>query len=77
MPKVNRTELLAIEVPNPALEIQRERGLAFAEVRASLETVRQILGDLTKLREQVLSSLLFGSHEIPASYDRFLEEASS
>jgi len=76
MPKVNRTELFSIDVPNPATEVQRANGEVFRAIRESREATGRVVEDLAALRGQLLDALISGEHEIPSSYDRFLKEAS-
>lgn len=57
------------------LEQQRIVGVT-SSLEVVLSRTRSYVAALKGLRTQALESLLSGQHEIPDSYDRFLEEAS-
>lgn len=73
-----RTRLISLPTPN--LEIQTSQAAAFIELRSSANAARATVEALRTLRSNLLTVLLSGEHEIPASYDQFLnldEEAAA
>jgi type I restriction enzyme, S subunit len=75
MKKLNRSKLRAVEIPLPEPAEQR----AVAEL---IDAARVLTGQsaaatarLRSLRGAALTALLSGRHEIPQSYDRFVEHA--
>ena len=77
MPKINRSELFSIEVP--AIEFLEQGRIAeqLDAIDAARLAARATADALRSLRANVLTVLLSGEHEIPASYDRFLKEAAA
>ena len=75
MPKLNRVDLFSIPVQLPPLSDQ----LRIAELLVDFENletgVSAILNRSRRLRNALLSDLLSGNHEIPASYDELLAAA--
>ena len=76
MPKINRQELFAIEIPVPALEEQREV-VDFIGMLRDVGTAAHTSHEaLLELKYALLASLLSGHREIPDSYDVLLEGCS-
>jgi type I restriction enzyme S subunit len=76
MPKVNRSELMTIAVPFPNHANQVQVGNLASGLRRVADAAachRQALRDI---KAAFLEELLGGAHEIPASYDRFLDGAA-
>lgn len=76
MPKINRRELMSIEVPFHTATEMAEYAESFAEANFTRHAYKQHLGSLHTLRSNLLTALLSGEHEIPESYDELLEGAS-
>jgi hypothetical protein len=76
MPKVNRQELLSIPVPRVPADQQSAIGTRLRELRLHAEAARCARAATDRLRSALLGNLLSGEHEIPASYDRFLNDAA-
>lgn len=73
MPKINRRDLFSIEVPVPPRQEQEVMASSLEGLRIKTEAARKTSDRIEALRAQVLTSLLSGEHEIPDSYDRFLD----
>jgi type I restriction enzyme, S subunit len=69
MPKINRNELLSIEVPVPDMTTQRAVSETLGALRLAAKSTSNYMMHLGKLRAALLDELLSGEHEIPASYD--------
>lgn len=73
MPKINRSELMSIEVPQHDQATMSK----LAEWLESLSRARRAMDAqaerLRGLRSNLLTALLSGEHEIPSSYDEMLE----
>lgn len=76
MPKINRQELFAIEIPVPTLEEQQEVVDFIGMLRDVGITAHASHEALFKLRYELLTSLLSGHREIPNSYDALLQGCS-
>jgi type I restriction enzyme, S subunit len=75
-PNLSKKRVLEELIPSLPVERQREMAeLLDRTLKVETESVRWIARTKT-VRGQILSSLLSGDHEIPDSYDRFLEAAS-
>lgn len=76
MPKINRAELMSILVPVHDVGTR----LGFAERFDALDTARRLSSEklvaLRALRSALLTALMSGEHEIPASYDEVMEVKS-
>jgi hypothetical protein len=59
-----------------ALDRQIGVGALLAAAADAAASARNVARVLTSLRRTVLADLLSGEHEIPASYDRFLDGAA-
>lgn len=77
MPKINRSELFSIEVPDIEIHEQVRIAEKLDAIDAARLAARATADALRALRGNVLTVLLSGEHEIPASYDRFLKEAAA
>lgn len=73
---ISKRVVLAHEIGVPPLPLQRKLG---AMADAALDAADAARGESERLRDlrvNLLTALLSGEHEIPASYDRFIEEAA-
>jgi hypothetical protein len=77
MQKINRTNFSALTVPVPDLEAQRAYVEPLAAMGESLAALARSEAELLPLRSHMLTVLLSGEHEIPASYDELLEGVSA
>ena len=75
MPKINRTDLMAIEVPSHATEFIEGVSRTLGAMEALRLQASEALDRLRELRSSLLTVLLSGAHEIPETYDQFLTEA--
>ncbi|TFC50857.1 restriction endonuclease subunit S [Cryobacterium sp. TMT2-17-1] len=75
MPKINKTELMSIQVPAVRVEDQTRIASVLDSMDQARVSARTTADALGSLRSNLLSALLSGEHEIPASYDEFLETA--
>jgi type I restriction enzyme S subunit len=67
------TDYLALPLPMSSRDVQ-SRVVAVAEELAALtEAALGVVDRLARVRSALLADLLSGEHEIPASYDRFLD----
>lgn len=70
------TDYVALPLPMSSRDVQN-RVVAVAEELAALtEAALGVVDRLTRVRSALLADLLSGEHEIPASYDRFLDGAA-
>jgi hypothetical protein len=74
--RITRRNLERIRVPVVALDRQIGVGALLAAAADAAASARNVARVLTSLRRTVLADLLSGEHEIPASYDRFLDGAA-
>ena len=74
--RVTRRNLERIAVPVVPIERQRRVGALLASVADTAASARRLTRVLTDLRTSLLANLLSGDHELPASYDRFLDGAA-
>lgn len=77
MPKINRTELMSIEVRSHSVEEMAglaDKYDALTEARQALLRHTTSLGDL---RSNLLTALLSGEHPIPEAYDELMEELAA
>ena len=75
MPKVNRSELLSTKIILPNLGEQKRIVDIVSSMDDVIRTTEQVVVDAKNLRSGLLSDLLSGEHEIPESYDKFMEAA--
>lgn len=73
---LTREAIEAIPLTLPPLLEQRRIVDLISSIDLTLDRVRNHVTAMKALRSQTLGDLLSGQHEIPDSYDRFLEEAS-
>lgn len=73
MKHITKKKLLAHPVSVPSMERQRAVGDLLESVLLASEGAQQVVRGMVEVRSQVLTSLLSGDHEIPESYDKFLE----
>lgn len=71
--RVTRRNLEQVMVPFAPLERQTRNGALFAALAQCARDARSVVEQLLSLRGGLLTSLLSGDHEIPESYDRFLD----
>ena len=64
-----------VVIPLPPLKVQREIAVVANGLDEFILAVEQTLVDARNLRSGLLSDLLSGEHEIPASYDSLLGAA--
>jgi type I restriction enzyme S subunit len=75
MPKVNRSELLSTKIVLPNLVEQKRIVEIVSSMDEVVQSSEQAFIDAKNLRSGLLSDLLSGNHEIPASYDSLLGAA--
>lgn len=73
---LNRNVLDDIPVHCPEVEVQRLIVALLESAEDSASGIGQVSAKLRVLRTNLLTALLSGEHEIPSSYDRFLEKAA-
>lgn len=76
MPKINRAELMSIKVPDIPPEEQTAIAGDLDAMRDASDAARATADALCTLRNNLLTVLLSGDHEIPSSYDALLEEVA-
>jgi type I restriction enzyme S subunit len=74
---ISKTTLSRFPVPEVALSRQQEWVDALDELDATAEAAAEGMRSLEELRSHMLTVLLSGEHEIPASYDELLEGVSA
>lgn len=77
MPKINRSELFSIEVPDIELPQQMQIAEQLDAIDAARLAAHATADALRVLRANMLTVLLSGEHAISVSYDRFLEEVAA
>ena len=75
MPRTNTVDLASIEVDLPPMPQQELLADLFGAFDATLARVTMSLDKAKLLRSGMLSDLLSGTHEIPASYDKVMGAA--
>jgi type I restriction enzyme S subunit len=75
MPKVNRSELLSIDIFLPSIAEQQRIVEIVSSMDDVIQSAERAIVEAKNLRSGLLSDLLSGEHEIPVSYDAFLEAA--
>lgn len=73
---ISKRVVLAHEIGVPPLPLQRKLGAMADAALDAADAARAESERLRDLRVNLLTALLSGEHEIPASYDRFIEEAA-
>lgn len=76
MKHITKAKMMPHPVVVPPIKLQRQLASRYEALEQTAERASSVVERLTSLRTDLLSSLLSGVHEIPDSYDRFLEEAS-
>jgi type I restriction enzyme S subunit len=76
MPKINRAELLSIEVPDHDRGFMDRSAHLLEALAQLLDTHRANMGRLQSLRSNILTALLSGEHAIPEGYDELMVEMS-
>jgi len=75
MPRTSTTDLASIEVQLPPLDEQNRIVEIVSSMDDVIQSTEQAVADAKNLRSGLLSDLLSGDHEIPASYDSLLGAA--
>jgi type I restriction enzyme, S subunit len=75
MPRTSTTDLASIEVQLPPLDEQKRIVEIVSSMDDVVQSTEQAVVDAKNLRSGLLSDLLSGEHEIPASYDSLLGAA--
>jgi type I restriction enzyme S subunit len=70
------TDYLGQPMPLPTRDAQHQIAAVADDLAELVEKTRRYVDTLTRLRSVLLADLLSGKHEIPASYDRFLNGAA-
>lgn len=73
--RLNPSDLLQVEVPMPDLDHQHQMVETLDAVRLARITAQTTLDRLRDLRSSMLTALLSGEHEIPGTYDQFLDQS--
>jgi len=71
-PNLSKGVIMRQEYAIPPLEEQRRLGQEMSAILGAGEAAHHLVGSLKNLRSSLLSVLLSGEHEIPASYDEVL-----
>lgn len=74
-PNLSANNLKSFKISLPTLEKQIEIGDLLGQFNSSITAVSLLLESTRNLRSGILSDLLSGEHEIPASYDRLIGAA--
>lgn len=72
-PHINLGVLSRTSLPLPHLDEQLRLVSLWGEIEAVGRTSRETADDLRALRSNLLTALLSGEHEIPSTYDQFLD----
>ena len=75
MPRTSTTDLASIEIQLPPLDEQKRIVEIVSSMDDVIQSTEQAVIDAKNLRSGLLSDLLSGEHEIPASYDSLLGAA--
>jgi len=75
--RLKPADLLTIPLTAPAREVQAEMASTARTLRDVADAARETADALRKLRTNLLTVLLSGEHEIPASYGALLEEETA
>lgn len=75
--RLHPRDFLAMEISVPSVEIQKEAVSMIADIDQNTEALIEMKAVLLRLRDVLLSALLSGEHEIPASYDKFLPSTAA
>ncbi|WP_165307144.1 restriction endonuclease subunit S [Agromyces binzhouensis] len=76
MPKINRADLMSIEVPSLDSAEQAKVSTTLSSLSNARDAARATAQTLGALRANLLTVILSGEHEIPATYDALLEEVA-
>lgn len=80
MRNLSQEKARQISLPTPRPDVQIKQAAAFSQFHAAADAARATAEALLALRSNLLTVLLSGEHEIPSSYDQFLnldEEAAA
>lgn len=75
-PHINLGILAKTEIPVPPLSVQQELISEWGSLQSAADAARATAESLRTLRSNLLTVLLSGEHEIPASYDALLGEVA-
>ncbi|MBT2519104.1 restriction endonuclease subunit S [Streptomyces sp. ISL-90] len=75
-PNLSKELVMKEVIPLPTLAEQKSLSRLLDSLRESGTCARDEAASLGRLRSELLSSLVSGAHEIPASYDRLLENGA-
>jgi len=75
MPRTSTTDLASIEIQLPPIDEQKRIVEIVSSMDEVIRSTEQAVSDAKSLRSGLLSDLLSGEHEIPASYDSLLGAA--
>lgn len=73
MKNISQAKLLAVHVVIPSTEAQGRIAALLSAFRRNMVSAKREAEAVMKAREALLADLIEGTHEIPDSYDRFLE----
>jgi hypothetical protein len=76
VPHINLAIFGALEIPLPSIDRQVDIAREQAGLIGVAQTAQQLGLQLDQLGRALLADLLSGTHEIPASYDRFIDGAA-
>lgn len=68
--------LAGTSIALPTMDAQREHAALADSFASTLERIAGVLAELRTLRSNLLTALLSGEHEVPASYDPLIEEVA-
>jgi type I restriction enzyme S subunit len=75
MPRTSTSDLASIEIQLPPFSEQKRIVAIILSMDEVIQSTEQAVADAKNLRSGLLSDLLSGEHEIPASYDVFVGAA--
>lgn len=70
---INKTQISALPVPLPPIDVQHDLVARFDEIRTVERAAKRLFTSLRHLRDAALAELLTGKMEISKTYDRFLD----
>jgi restriction endonuclease S subunit len=74
-PQITREGLASVKIKIPPLSIQKEIVDLISGFELNISNSEETLNNAKSLRSGLLSDLLSGEHEIPASYDKVIGAA--
>ena len=73
--RISTSVLKSVSIRFPSIAEQKKTAAVISEMDEFIESIQQTLIEAKSLRSGLLSDLLSGRHEIPASYDKVLDVA--